>query len=83
MSIIKIDKKNLFIINETFFNKDGGINIKLMKNVFKETYIKYENNIQRSSLSLKKKKKSRNPISVSRSRSKSILKRKTKNKSLF
>jgi hypothetical protein len=86
MSSIKIDKKDFFVINEKFFNKDGGINIKLMKNVFKETYIKYENNIQSYlSLKKKKKKKSRNPISVSRSRSrsKSILKRKTKNKSLF
>lgn len=86
MSKVKVDKKDFFIINETFFNKDGGINTKLMKNVFKETYSKYENSLQRrrSSLSLKKTKKSRNPISVSRSRSKSILKkRKTKNKSLF
>lgn len=81
MSNVKVDKKDLFVINETFFNKDGGINVKLMKNIFKETYTKYEVNIK---LSLQRSKtKTRNPISVSRSRSRSILKRKTKNKSLF
>lgn len=81
MSNVKVDKKDLFVINETFFNKDGGINVKLMKNIFKETYTKYEVNIK---LSLQRSKtKTRNPISLSRSRSRSILKRKTKNKSLF
>jgi len=92
MSSIAIDKKDFYIINNSFFNKeDGNINLKLMKNIFKDTYSKYKVieklSLQRSSYSVKKKKKSKKRKSRSRSRSisrtKSMLNKNMKNKSLF
>jgi hypothetical protein len=92
MSNIAIDKKDFYIINNSFFNKeDGNINLKLMKNIFRDTYSRYKVNeklsLQRSSYSVKKKKKSKKRKSRSRSRSisrsKSMLNKNMKNKSLF
>jgi hypothetical protein len=91
-SNIAIDKKDFYIINNSFFNKeDGNINLKLMKNIFRDTYSRYKVNeklsLQRSSYSVKKKKKSKKrksrSRSRSRSRSKSMLNKNMKNKSLF